>query len=60
MHLGLSALLAFYHQHQADESLVLGIVIATEGSTYRKPGAMMLIAADSSYHGLISIAVNRN
>jgi len=45
MHLGLSALLAFYHQHQADEALVLGTVIATEGSTYRKPGAMMLIAA---------------
>ncbi len=54
MHLGLSALLQFYHEHQADEALVLGTVIATEGSTYRKPGAMMLIAADSSYHGLIS------
>ena len=54
MHLGLSALLQFYREHQADEALVLGTVIATEGSTYRKPGAMMLIAADSSYHGLIS------
>jgi len=54
MHLGLSALLQFYRHHQADEALVLGTVIATEGSTYRKPGAMMLIAADSSYHGLIS------
>jgi xanthine/CO dehydrogenase XdhC/CoxF family maturation factor len=28
--------------------------VATAGSTYRKPGAMMLIAADSSYRGLIS------
>lgn len=54
MHLGLSALLEFYRAHQADESLVLGTVIATEGSTYRKPGAMMLIAADSNYQGLIS------
>ncbi len=54
MHLGLSALLDFYRAHQADEALVLGTVIATEGSTYRKPGAMMLIAPDNSYRGLIS------
>ena len=54
MHLGLSALLEFYRAHLADDALVLATVIATEGSTYRKPGAMMLIAADSSYHGLIS------
>jgi len=54
MHLGLSSLLAFYRTHRTDEALVLGTVIATEGSTYRKPGAMMLIAADNSYHGLIS------
>ena len=54
MHLGLSTLLKFYRAHRSDEALVLGTVIATEGSTYRKPGAMMLIAADSSYHGLIS------
>jgi xanthine/CO dehydrogenase XdhC/CoxF family maturation factor len=53
MHLGLSALLEFYRAHQADEALVLGTVIATDGSTYRKPGAMMLIAGDSSYRGLI-------
>jgi xanthine dehydrogenase accessory factor len=54
MHLGLSKLLKFYRAHRSDDALVLGTVIATEGSTYRKPGAMMLIAADSSYHGLIS------
>lgn len=54
MHLGLSALLEFYRAHQVDDALVLGTVIATEGSSYRKPGAMMLIASDSSYRGLIS------
>ncbi len=54
MHLGLSTLLEFYRSHRTDEALVLGMVIATEGSTYRKPGAMMLIATDNSYHGLIS------
>lgn len=54
MHLGLTALLEFYHAHRQDKALVLGTVSATEGSTYRKPGAMMLIAADGSYQGLIS------
>jgi len=54
MHLGLAALLEFYRGHSGDEALVLGTVVATEGSTYRKPGAMMLIAADGSYRGLIS------
>ena len=54
MHLGLSALLEFYRAHRQDEALVLGTVVATEGSTYRKPGAMMLIAADNNYRGLIS------
>ena len=54
MHLGLSSLLEFYRAHRTDEALVLGTVIATQGSTYRKPGAMMLIARDSSYRGLIS------
>jgi len=54
MHLGLAALLEFYRAHSGDQALVLGTVIATEGSTYRKPGAMMLIAADDNYRGLIS------
>lgn len=54
MHLGLTALLEFYRTHRTDDALVLGTVVATQGSTYRKPGAMMLIAADSSYRGLIS------
>jgi len=54
MHLGLPALLDFYRAHRCDDALVLGTVIATEGSTYRKPGAMILIASDGSYCGLIS------
>ena len=33
---------------------VLATVVATAGSTYRKPGARMLIMADGSYVGLLS------
>lgn len=33
---------------------VLATVVATAGSTYRKPGARMLVMADGSYHGLLS------
>jgi xanthine/CO dehydrogenase XdhC/CoxF family maturation factor len=33
---------------------VLATLVATAGSTYRKPGARMLIMADGSYHGLLS------
>ena len=54
MHLGISTLLEFYRAHRADDALILGTIFATEGSTYRKPGAMMLIAADGSHRGLIS------
>lgn len=54
MHLGLEALLDFYRTHREDDALVLGTIISTEGSTYRKAGAMMLIAADGSHRGLIS------
>lgn len=54
MHLGLDSLLKFYRAHREDDSLVLGTIISTEGSTYRKAGAMMLIALDGSYRGLIS------
>lgn len=35
-------------------SRVLATVVATAGSTYRKPGARMLIMADGSYFGLLS------
>src|ERR1700688_3014999 len=35
-------------------SRVLATVVATAGSTYRKPGARMLIMGDGSYLGLLS------
>lgn len=35
-------------------SRVLATVVATAGSTYRKPGARMLLMADGSYIGLLS------
>jgi xanthine/CO dehydrogenase XdhC/CoxF family maturation factor len=37
-----------------DGPRVLATVVATAGSTYRKPGARMLIMADGSYIGLLS------
>ena len=54
MHLGIPALLDFYRSHAGEESLVLVTIIGTEGSTYRKPGAMMLISRDDSFEGMIS------
>ena len=54
MHLGIPALLGFYRNHREDESLVLATIIATEGSAYRKPGAMMLISQDGAFEGMIS------
>ncbi len=54
MHLGIPALLDFYRAHASEEALVLVTIIATEGSTYRKPGAMMLISRDDSFEGMIS------
>ncbi len=38
----------------AHTSRVLATVVATAGSTYRKPGARMLLMADGSYLGLLS------
>lgn len=38
----------------ASSACVLATVVATAGSTYRKPGARMLIMADGSYCGLLS------
>ncbi|HEY2781699.1 MAG TPA: XdhC family protein [Steroidobacteraceae bacterium] len=38
----------------AHPSRVLATVVATAGSTYRKPGARMLLMADGSYLGLLS------
>src|SRR6516164_11778077 len=38
----------------AQPARVLATVVATAGSTYRKPGARMLLMADGSYIGLLS------
>jgi len=54
LHLGTPALLDFCWRHGDDEPLVLATIVATEGSTYRKPGAMMLIDRDGGYEGMIS------
>ncbi len=54
MHLGLKTLRAFLLEHADASQLVLAVVVATEGSTYRKPGAMMLIGPDGDYAGLVS------
>lgn len=54
MHLGITALLEFYRRHREEDSLVLATIIDTEGSTYRKPGAMMLISPGGEYEGMIS------
>jgi len=42
------------HAHAGRGAQVLATVVATAGSTYRKPGARMLIMADGSYLGLLS------
>jgi xanthine/CO dehydrogenase XdhC/CoxF family maturation factor len=44
----------FYRQHKDEEHLVLATIIATEGSTYRKTGAMLLISRGGDFEGLIS------
>ncbi len=40
--------------HARDERVVLGIVIGTSGSTYRKPGAFVLLDAAGLRYGVIS------
>ena len=44
----------FERERAAGNALALGIMVQTEGSTYRKPGALLLIAADGGYAGLLS------
>jgi xanthine/CO dehydrogenase XdhC/CoxF family maturation factor/CTP:molybdopterin cytidylyltransferase MocA len=54
MNFGLQGLadgyLALRRQHSG---LVLATILATEGSTYRKPGARMLITPEGECHGLL-------
>jgi xanthine/CO dehydrogenase XdhC/CoxF family maturation factor len=54
MNLGLRELSAFLQEHGDEPHLVLATVTATEGSSYRKPGAMMLISRNLDFAGLIS------
>jgi xanthine dehydrogenase accessory factor len=44
----------FGRERAAGRALALGVLVDTTGSTYRKPGALMLIAANGDYAGLIS------
>lgn len=44
----------FQSERAAGRPLVLGVVLATAGSTYRKPGALMLIASNGEIAGLLS------
>lgn len=41
-------------ERTAGRPFALAVVVRTSGSTYRKPGALMAIAADGSYAGLLS------
>lgn len=44
----------FERERAAGRAVALGVLVHTEGSTYRKPGALILIAAHGEYAGLIS------
>ena len=44
----------FAERRERGEPLVLATIVETAGSTYRKPGAQMLIAGDGSAAGLLS------
>jgi xanthine/CO dehydrogenase XdhC/CoxF family maturation factor len=51
----IAPLLPLYErEHNAGRAVALAVVVHTLGSTYRKPGALMLIAADGEYAGLLS------
>jgi xanthine dehydrogenase accessory factor len=44
----------FERERTAGRALALGVLVHTDGSTYRKPGALIAIAANGDYAGLIS------
>ena len=51
----IAPLLPLYErERQAGRAVALAVVVHTIGSTYRKPGALMLIAANGEYAGLLS------
>ena len=52
---GLRGLLdALWRIHTKDRAAVLGVIVGTEGSTYRKPGALVLLDETGLRHGVIS------
>lgn len=44
----------FDRERRAGRAVALGVLVETTGSTYQKPGALMLIAAAGEYAGLLS------
>ena len=44
----------FERERRAGRTLALGVLVQTQGSTYRKPGALIAIAANGDYAGLLS------
>jgi len=54
MDLGLGALIADFRRLEPAGTMVLGTIVETAGSTYRKRGAMMLFDAAGNPHGLLS------
>src|SRR5262249_41073804 len=44
----------FERERAAGRPVALGVLVETAGSTYRKPGALMLIASDGESAGLLS------
>ncbi len=44
----------YQRERAAGRAVALGVLVHTAGSTYRKPGALILIASDGDYAGLIS------
>jgi xanthine dehydrogenase accessory factor len=51
----LGPLLPLYERERAaGKPVALGVLVHTAGSTYRKPGALMLVASNGDYAGLLS------
>ena len=44
----------FDRERAAGNPVAVGVLVHTAGSTYRKPGALMVIAANGDYSGLLS------
>jgi xanthine/CO dehydrogenase XdhC/CoxF family maturation factor len=44
----------FDRERAAGNAVAVGLLVHTAGSTYRKPGALMLIASNGDYAGLLS------